>query len=81
MIKIESFSDTWKRNFLGALGIEARLDVLLQNATPKQKTNLLISFDRLTNESQMGSSYKVLSIVDPKLEQPVGFEEQTELDE
>jgi len=70
----KSYGTVTQAHFLKSLGIDTRLDMLTKKATPKEKTNLLISYDRLLNEKKMGSVYKVLSIVNSNLDPPVGFE-------
>lgn len=61
-------------DFLLNLGIEARLDALLNNATEKQAEDLIRSYERLVDPEQMGSVYKVLGFGAGLSAKPEGFE-------
>lgn len=62
-------------DFLLNLGIEARLDKLLENANEKQSQELIQSYERLVDPEQMGSVYKVLGFGSGLSSKPEGFEE------
>ncbi len=48
--------------FLQNLGIDIRAEVLMKNASPGQREELLSGLDRLVNPNQMGSLFKVLEV-------------------
>ena len=76
--------------FLGALGINFRLEALLQNATEEQAEALQVGYWRLVGDGPapwleadddpnsdppgMGVRYKVLAIVNSDYAAPIGFE-------
>jgi SAM-dependent MidA family methyltransferase len=71
-------------HFLRSLGIDARLEALLPNASPKQAGRLKQGFARLVGSSGegglqdgMGSTYKAMVIAHKDLPTPVAFEPQT----
>ena len=55
--------------FLRELGVEARADALLRNATPEQAEDITSGVARLTEggKTGMGELFKVMAICDPKL--------------
>jgi SAM-dependent MidA family methyltransferase len=59
--------------FLRTLGIEARIAVLLNRATPEQRQALRAGLFRLTDASAMGELYKVLALAGPDAPPPPGF--------
>ncbi len=61
--------------FLKSLGIEERTKVLLAKASEKQRTDIQAAFHRLTDDSEMGSLFKVLALTDKSLTDVIGFEE------
>ena len=60
--------------FLKMLGINERTEVLSARATPDQLAQLRGGRDRLINDDQMGSLFKVLAIASPDLPPPSGFQ-------
>ncbi len=60
--------------FLTALGIKQRTDALLVRATPEQRQLLLSGRDRLVNDDQMGTLFKVMAITGTELPEPSGFQ-------
>src|SRR5690242_12513313 len=73
--KVKAYGIVQQSQFLLSLGIGARVKSLIQNAqTEKDKQDLFEGFKRLVEGQQMGSSYKVLSIVPSNQGTPVGFE-------
>jgi len=63
--------------FLRALGIEARIAVLLSRATPEQRRALRAGLFRLTDPSAMGELFKVLALAAPAAPPPPGFDAPT----
>lgn len=65
-----------QRDFLLALGLQQRLEVLSLRATPAQAEVLASGAERLieTGPTAMGELFKVLAIVDPKLPLLPGFD-------
>jgi NADH dehydrogenase [ubiquinone] 1 alpha subcomplex assembly factor 7 len=59
--------------FLRRLGIETRAATLAAAATPAQKTSLQTAFERLLNDDQMGTLFKVLAIGGRTAGAPAGF--------
>lgn len=59
--------------FLSALGIRERAEVLSAGAAPKQATDLKLAVHRLTEPDQMGELFKVLAIGHPGLPAPAGL--------
>lgn len=59
--------------FLNRLGALERTAALCEKATEKQKEALTSGILRLTASDQMGSLFKVLSLVPPELPKPEGF--------
>jgi NADH dehydrogenase [ubiquinone] 1 alpha subcomplex assembly factor 7 len=62
-----------QRDFLLALGAEARLASLSRRATPAQRSALESGFARLIDPAQMGTLFKVLALTSPGLPSPAGF--------
>lgn len=60
-------------DFLRALGIETRTEILARNATAAQRRSLAAALDRLTATSQMGSLFKVLALTPAVTSPPAGF--------
>ena len=60
--------------FLKALGINERTDILSARATPDQLAQLKSGRDRLIGGDQMGNLFKVLAIASPDLPPPSGFQ-------
>ena len=59
--------------FLRRLGIEARAAILAAAATPAQKTAIETACERLINDDQMGTLFKVLAIGGGTAGSPAGF--------
>jgi SAM-dependent MidA family methyltransferase len=60
-------------DFLMALGLEARLERLMNAARDDQRTGLLFGARRLTDPFQMGSLFKALALTSPTLGAPPPF--------
>ena len=59
--------------FLQALGIEMRAMQLKHSAAPEQAAAIDVALKRLTDAAEMGSLFKAMAIVAPKLEGLAGF--------
>ncbi|KAJ1993263.1 hypothetical protein H4R33_000721 [Dimargaris cristalligena] len=69
-----SFADSFRNHFLGRMGIELRLQKLIQNAPNKESANELVEgFNRLVDPMFMGKVYKAMAITEPDY-LPVAFE-------
>jgi SAM-dependent MidA family methyltransferase len=64
-----------QRVFLTAMGIEARMERLLQRATANEREALEFGSKRLVAEDQMGTLFKVLAAVSPGMPAPYPFGE------
>lgn len=87
-VEAAAFGPISQSQFLGSLGINFRLEALLQNATDKQAEALQLGYWKLVGEGPapfwegkdelapvgMGSRYMALSIVNKKLGAPVCFQ-------
>ncbi|MGD9617392.1 MAG: class I SAM-dependent methyltransferase [Alphaproteobacteria bacterium] len=62
-----------QRDFLLALGGEARLAALSRRANPAQLAALKSGFARLIDPAQMGNLFKVLALTSPGLKPPAGL--------
>ena len=62
-----------QRDFLLALGAQARLAALAANASPDQRSELARGLDRLIDPGQMGNLFKVLGLTSPGLPPPAGY--------
>lgn len=62
-----------QRDFLAALGAEARLAALARNADPAQRDALKIGLRRLIDPHEMGTLFKVLALTTPGMPAPSGF--------
>ncbi len=60
--------------FLGSLGIDARTEALLENASPEQAHDLRSGLRRLVASSEMGVLFKALCLAHPGQPAPPGFE-------
>ena len=69
----ESRGPVSQRDFLLALGGEARLAVLSRRAAPAMRAALASGFARLIDPAQMGTLFKVLAVTSPGLPPPAGF--------
>lgn len=59
--------------FLVRMGAQLRLEILLRQATPEQRSHLITGLERLVSPQAMGELFKVMGFVsDPRLELP-GF--------
>jgi NADH dehydrogenase [ubiquinone] 1 alpha subcomplex assembly factor 7 len=63
--------------FLRALGIEARAERLIANASSEEATTVAAGLRRLIDPDAMGSLFKVMAIVDPALPPFPGFNKET----
>ena len=62
-----------QRDFLLALGAEARLAALLRQAEPARRGILETGLRRLIDPQEMGTLFKVLALTSPSLPAPAGF--------
>jgi len=62
-----------QRDYLIALGAEARLGALLRRAAPAQRPVLESGLRRLIDPAEMGTLFKVLAVTSPGLPAPAGF--------
>jgi NADH dehydrogenase [ubiquinone] 1 alpha subcomplex assembly factor 7 len=62
-----------QREFLLALGAEARLASLAARASPEQGSELASGFTRLIDPAQMGNLFKVVAFTSPGMPVPAGF--------
>ncbi len=60
-------------DFLRAIGIDARAEVLRRRATPVQRDGIDAAVARLTGETAMGSLFKVMALTGPGWPAPAGF--------
>ena len=69
---VRAFGPMPQGQFLSAMGIEARLQALLQSdaVSEKQALHLYDSYRRLVDPDQMGRKYKVLALVSTKHQGP-----------
>ncbi|KAL2636320.1 hypothetical protein R1flu_007799 [Riccia fluitans] len=87
--RVAVYGPITQSKFLGMLGINFRLEALLNNATEEQAEALQLGYWRLVGEGPapwvedekeelsqtgMGTQYKVLAVVDSSLSTPIGFE-------
>jgi NADH dehydrogenase [ubiquinone] 1 alpha subcomplex assembly factor 7 len=61
--------------FLRALGIDARAEALMRQATAPQKRDIAAAHERLTAPQAMGHLFKAMTICHPDLPPPPGFED------
>lgn len=61
-------------SFLARLGLEERVRMLMQNATPEQAAHLASGARRLIDPGEMGTLFKVLALANPLLPVPPGLE-------
>lgn len=61
-------------DFLHAIGIGSRTQSLLKTARDDQKEIILTAYQRLTEDKHMGQLFKAMAIVNPELENIIGFE-------
>jgi len=59
--------------FLRALGIEARAAALSKSANDAQRADIAAALHRLTAPDRMGSLFKMIALLDPRLPAPPGF--------
>jgi NADH dehydrogenase [ubiquinone] 1 alpha subcomplex assembly factor 7 len=70
---VASYGPVPQREFLLALGAEARLMALSRHATPEQREALESGLARLIDPAQMGNLFKVLALTSPGLPPPAGL--------
>jgi len=59
--------------FLRQMGIDARYGALVAGANPTQAEELKSGYQRLIDPKEMGTTYKVMSIMNAKIGHPFGF--------
>ena len=69
-----TFGTVTQRDFLLALGIEARAATLKCHATPRQRADIDAALHRLVEPGEMGTLFKALAIAHPEAPVPAGFE-------
>jgi NADH dehydrogenase [ubiquinone] 1 alpha subcomplex assembly factor 7 len=62
-----------QRDFLLALGAEARLAALSRSANPAQRGRLQSGLRRLIDPAEMGTLFKAMAVTSPGLPAPAGF--------
>ena len=62
-----------QRNFLLAMGLEARAAALSSNASPPEREIISRAVERLAGEAQMGNLFKVIAATTPGLSVPYPF--------
>lgn len=62
-----------QRDFLVNLGIELRMQSLLKSASDGQKDEIISACERLIDPKDMGSLFKVMTITNANMTNPVGF--------
>lgn len=62
-----------QRQFLLAMGLEARAEVLSSKAKPQMRKIIARSVERLAGENQMGNLFKVMAATSPGLAKPYPF--------
>ncbi|GFG40096.1 hypothetical protein Cfor_10983 [Coptotermes formosanus] len=60
--KLLMFGPVTQRDFLKRMGIDVRLQILLQNCDEKQKQNLLFGYHMMVDEDKMGERFKLFSL-------------------
>lgn len=60
--RLITFGPVTQREFLKSLGIDLRLQMLLQNATITQKEQIKSGYHMITDKDKMGDCFKVLSL-------------------
>ncbi len=70
----KTFGPVGQGDFLKSLGIEARSQTLLANATDKQAKDIQTALNRLIHKDEMGDLFKVMAISDNGLSGIIGFE-------
>jgi len=68
-----SFGTVTQGAFLAALGIEQRVERLLQTATERQAATLRSGARRLIDPAEMGTLFKVVAVAAPGLQELPGF--------
>ncbi len=63
-----------QRDFLLALGIEARAGALKRDATDRQRADIDAALHRLIDPAEMGVLFRALAVVPPGAPAPAGFE-------
>ncbi len=69
----QAFGPVNQGDFLVALGIEARAEILSRNATEKQRADISQALERLVGPGEMGCLFKVLAIAQRDAPPPIGF--------
>lgn len=69
------YGPTGQGKFLKSLGLEARSQTLLANASEEQRQEILSALHRLTDDKEMGLLFKVMAVTDRSLANVIGFEE------
>ncbi|UUX51263.1 class I SAM-dependent methyltransferase [Nisaea acidiphila] len=67
------FGTITQGNFLTALGLEARTEQLLRNATDSQAAALRSGARRLIEPAEMGTLFKVIAVAAPDIDELPGF--------
>lgn len=69
----EVYGPITQREFLLNMLIDARKDMLLANISDDKKDEFLSGYDRLISEKQMGNLFKVIAVLDRKVDGYIGF--------
>ncbi|MBT5191569.1 MAG: class I SAM-dependent methyltransferase [Rhodospirillaceae bacterium] len=71
----DTFGPVSQAQFLNALGIATRAEMLQGAATPSQAKDIASALHRLTGRDQMGELFKVMAVAAPGGQAPLGFED------
>lgn len=71
--KVQTFGPVTQSSFLQQMGIDMRMEVLLQNASSSQAEQLQSGYKLLTSSSEMGEKFKFFSLVQHGLPEPAAF--------
>ncbi len=70
---VKTLGPTTQNEFLSAMGIEERVRILTQTATPEQKQDILGALVRLVAKDEMGTLFKVIGIISDEKLDAAGF--------
>eukprot|EP01119_Soliformovum_irregulare_P000491 TRINITY_DN1033_c1_g1_i1.p1 TRINITY_DN1033_c1_g1~~TRINITY_DN1033_c1_g1_i1.p1 ORF type:complete len:476 (-),score=134.91 TRINITY_DN1033_c1_g1_i1:29-1456(-) len=73
---VSAIGSVSQSDWLHRMGIMQRMAILMQNAKNEAEENdIEMAYERLTSETEMGQTYRFLTVYDSKLPIPAGFEE------
>lgn len=71
--ELKVYGSTPQGEFLNAIGLEVRTQMLVERANPQQKGALQTAWMRLTHPTQMGTLFKAICVLDGSKLKPMGF--------